>query len=73
MPIYRCRVKGESKDRIVRADTAAQARHHLVDVGTMSAEQMADAIESGATIERAEVSPPAESDDPPAAKPAAKD
>ena len=53
MPVYKCKVRGEKGERIVRADTAAQARNHIVEVETMTAEQMADAIENGATVERA--------------------
>lgn len=60
MPIYKCTVRGEKAPRIVRADTAAQARNHLVECETMTAEQMADAIEKGATIERAGTVEPAE-------------
>jgi hypothetical protein len=53
MPVYRCKIRGDKAERIVRADTAAQARNHIVEVETMTAEQMADAIENGATVERA--------------------
>jgi hypothetical protein len=64
MPVYRCKVRGEKKPRIVRADTAAQARGHLVEVDTMTGEEVADEVEKGATIERAgtvePVEPPAE-------------
>jgi hypothetical protein len=63
MPIYKCNIKGDSKARIVRADTAAQARKHIVTVETMTAEQMADAIENGATVERAAKEEPQESDE----------
>lgn len=63
MPIYRCKVRGETKTRIVRADTAAQARNHIVEVETMTAEQMADEIEKGATVERASKDAPSGDDD----------
>lgn len=53
LPIYKCKIDGDSKERIVRAETAAQARNHIVSVETMTAEEMADAIEHGATIEKA--------------------
>lgn len=53
MPIYSCTVKGEKTPRIVRADTAAQAKSHIVDVKAMTADEMADAIEGGANIETA--------------------
>lgn len=61
MPVYKCKVRGDENERIVRADTAAQARNHIVDVTTMTAEQMADALENGATIERATVAADPES------------
>jgi hypothetical protein len=61
MPIYSCTVRGDTKTRLVRADTAAQARNHIVDVEPLTAEQMADEIEKGAKIERAGAeTPPAE-------------
>lgn len=63
MPIYNCTVKGESKPRIVRAGTAAQARNHIVDCKTMTAEEMADAIEDGATIENAAAEPSTDDED----------
>jgi hypothetical protein len=64
MPIYKCTIRGEKKPRIVRADTAAQARGHLVDCETMTAEQMADEVEKGATIERAGAVEPSEAESP---------
>lgn len=63
MPMYRCKIRGETKTRIVRADTAAQARNHIVDVETMTAEEMADEIDKGATIERAGTETPSGDDD----------
>jgi hypothetical protein len=53
MPVYKCKIRGDEAVRIVRADTAAQARNHIVEVDTMTAEQMADAMENGATVEKA--------------------
>lgn len=53
MPVYRCKVRGEDKPRIVRADTAAQARGHLVEVETMTGEEVADAVADELPIERA--------------------
>jgi hypothetical protein len=32
VPIYRATIRGSKDSRIVRADTAAQARNHIVDV-----------------------------------------
>ena len=53
MPIYKATIRGTNDTRIVRAETAAQARNHIVEVETMTAEQMADEIEGGASVERA--------------------
>ena len=63
MPIYRCKVRGDTKTRIVRAETAAQARNHIVEVETMTAEQMADEIDKGAKVERAGTETPTGDDD----------
>lgn len=58
MPIYRATIRGSDETpRLVRAETAAQARNHVVIVAPLTAEQMADAIEAGATIEKATASP----------------
>lgn len=56
MPIYKCQVRGEDKPRLVRAATAAQARSHVVSAETITAEEMADAIDGGASVERADAS-----------------
>lgn len=56
MPIYQCTVSGSTKPRLVKADTAAQAKSFLVDVKAVTAEELSDLIEGGATIEKA---PPA--------------
>jgi hypothetical protein len=53
MPVYSCKIKGEDKVRLVKAASAAQARTHLVEAETVSAEELADALEGGATIEKA--------------------
>lgn len=64
MPIYRATIKGSKEPpRIVRAETAAQARNHIVEVETLTAEQMADALEKGATVEKATAADPGESKD----------
>jgi hypothetical protein len=60
MPVYSCTVRGSEDKRLVRAASAAQARAHLVQAETVSAEQMADAIEKGATVEKANATPTAE-------------
>jgi len=63
MPIYRCKVRDDIGSRLVRADSAAQARNHIVDVEPLTAEQMADEIEKGAKIERAGQETPPAADD----------
>lgn len=60
MPVYSCKVRGEKKPRVVRASSAAQARGHLVEVETMTGEQVADAVADGVQIERAENAEPNE-------------
>lgn len=55
MPIYRATIKDSTaKPRLIRAETAAQARNHIVSVETLTAEEMADELEKGATVERAD-------------------
>lgn len=53
MAIYSCKVRGEEKHRLVRADTAAQARDHIVSAKPLSAEDLADEIEKGGKVEKA--------------------
>jgi len=53
MPIYGVTVRGETKERIVRASSAAKARDHVVEAKPLNAEALADAIGNGATIETA--------------------
>jgi hypothetical protein len=53
MPIYGVKVRGDSKERIVRASSAAKARDHVVDAKALNAEELADAIGKGAEIETA--------------------
>lgn len=50
MPIYRATLKGRRKTVLVRADSAAQARDQLVSVSTLSAADMADAIDEGEAV-----------------------
>lgn len=54
MPIYRANIEGVDKPKIVRADTAAQAKSHLVKLESLSATQLADLVADGAEIETAE-------------------
>lgn len=53
MPIYSVKVRGDDAVRVVRAYSAAKARDHLVEASAMNAEELADAIGNGATIETA--------------------
>lgn len=71
MPIYSIKVRGEEKERIVRASSAAKARDHVVEAKALNAEELADAIGNGAAIEtasegEAEAAPAA--GDPPASE-----
>lgn len=71
MPIYGVKVRGEPKERVVRASSAAKARDHVVEAKALTAEELADAIGKGAEIETAtEVEPaPDPAGDPPLADP----
>lgn len=53
MPVYESEVRGEPKPRLVRADSAAQARAHLVTAKTVTAERMADLLADGVKLETA--------------------
>ena len=53
MPIYGVKVRGDEKERIVRASSAAKARDHVVEAKALNAEELADAIGNGAAIETA--------------------
>lgn len=81
MPIYGVKVRGDEKERIVRASSAAKARDHVVEAKALNAEELADAIGNGAEIEtasegEAEAAPapadPQASEEKPANDPAAK-
>lgn len=81
MPIYGVKVRGDEKERIVRASSAAKARDHVVEAKALNAEELADAIGNGAEIETASegeaeaAPPPADppaSEEKPATDPAAK-
>lgn len=81
MPIYGVKVRGEEKERIVRASSAAKARDHVVEAKALNAEELADAIGNGSAIEtasegKAEAAPspadPPASEEKPATDPAAK-
>jgi len=69
MPIYEVKVRGEGVARVVRASSAAKARDHVVEAKAMNAEELADAIGKGGTIETATEteSEAAPAGDPPAA------
>lgn len=72
MPIYGVKVRGDEKERIVRASSAAKARDHVVEAKALNAEELADAIGKGAEIETASEgeaeAAPAPAGDPPASE-----
>lgn len=51
MPVYQCKVRGFLVARIVKAESAAKARDHIVEASAMSSDDVADAVASGSTIE----------------------
>jgi hypothetical protein len=53
MPVYEMKVAGQDKPRMVRADTPAAARNHIVTAAGITAERMAELMESGVTLEKA--------------------
>jgi FixJ family two-component response regulator len=57
MPVYECKIRGSGDVRLVKAATAAQARDHLAEAKPISAERMAELIESGAKLEKAGEAP----------------
>lgn len=70
MLIYEVKVRGDDKERIVRASSAAKARDHVVEAKALNAEELADAIGKGAEIETAiegetDAAPAAIGDPPP--------
>lgn len=72
MPIYGVKVRGDEKERIVRASNAAKARDHVVEAKALNAEELADAIGNGAAIETASEGE-AEAAPAPAAPPASEE
>lgn len=71
MPIYGVKIRGDEKERIVRASSAAKARDHVVEAKALNAEELADAIGNGSTIENAsegEVEAAPAAGDPPASE-----
>jgi hypothetical protein len=54
MPIYTTPIRGDDKPRLVRADTPAAARSHIVTAESITTDEMADLMAAGATIEVAE-------------------
>lgn len=59
MPIYKTTILGTAEPRLVRAETAAKARDHIVQTEAINADELADLIETGATIEKAGDAPAA--------------
>jgi hypothetical protein len=54
MPVYELKVAGQDKPRMVKADTPAQARNHVVTAAGISAERMAELLDDGVKLEKAE-------------------
>lgn len=63
MPIYGVTVRGENTPRIVKADSAAKAKDHIVECKALTAVQLADAVADGVKIELAGETPPSTSDE----------
>lgn len=62
MPVYKCKIRGDSKVRLVRAKTASQACKHLVEAETMTADELAEELgKEGAKLET--YSGPADAED----------
>lgn len=53
MPVYAVRIRGQSDVRLVKAATASQARNHIVEAETVTAEELADYVDDGSVIEKA--------------------
>lgn len=53
MPVYKLKIDGIDPPRVVKAESAAQARNHVVEAIPLTAEALADLIAAGATIETA--------------------
>lgn len=53
MPVYKTTINGVAEPRYVKADSAAQARNHIVTAEPLSADELSDAIDEGAKIEKA--------------------
>lgn len=64
MPVYKVSINGEELPRLIRADTAAKARDHLVKTESVSADELADLLDKGATIEKATAAPATEEKEP---------
>jgi hypothetical protein len=53
MPVYETTIAGVDKPRLIRADTPAAARNHVVTCRGVSAERMADLMAEGVKLEKA--------------------
>lgn len=57
MPVYKLKIDGIDPPRVVKAESAAQARNHVVEAIPLTAEALADLIAAGAKVETAGKSP----------------
>jgi hypothetical protein len=68
LPVYRCRIRGDDKVRLVQARSQSQAAKHLVDAESVSADEMAELLGKGTELET--YAGPADDGDEPPADPA---
>ena len=62
MPVYELKIDGAEKPRMVKADTAAQARNTVVSATPITAERMAELLEEGVKLEKPLPASPESSD-----------
>ncbi len=63
MPVYETRIDGVEKPRLIKADTPAAARNHVVTVKGVTAERMSDLMDQGVALEKAAAAPEGETGD----------
>lgn len=51
MAVYQLTVDGKPSEKLIKAKTKAQAIHGIVEAKALSADEVAEAIAGGATIE----------------------
>jgi hypothetical protein len=60
MPVYAVRIRGQSEVQLVQAASASQARNHVAEAETVTADELADYVGKGLTIAKATREVPAE-------------